>query len=125
MTTVDAARLPSSLLDEVAEEGGAWRKFRMVEVAVKRLVHAEYEPGRAPSFHSRIPAAPPFGEYSLKLRAGRASRVKPFREPKVLIKDLLSERRNSGKVEPKSEELIWLKRNSSAKTIPRRNCAQK
>ncbi len=44
-TTVDTARLPLSLLDEVAEERGAGRKLRMVDVAVERLIHSEHEPG--------------------------------------------------------------------------------
>ena len=43
LATVDTARLPLSLLDEVAEERGAWRKRHMVDVAVQGLVHSEYE----------------------------------------------------------------------------------
>ena len=43
LATVHAARLPPSLLDEVAEERGAWRKRHMVDVAVQRLVHSEDE----------------------------------------------------------------------------------
>src|SRR5437762_12811739 len=39
----DTARLPLSLLDEVAEERGAWRKRHMVDVAVQGLVHSEHE----------------------------------------------------------------------------------
>ena len=41
--TVDTTRLPLSLLDEVAEERGAGRKRRMVDVAVQGLVHSEHE----------------------------------------------------------------------------------
>src|ERR1051326_1943405 len=43
LAAVDTARLPLSLLDEVAEERGAWRKRHMVDVAVQRLVHSENE----------------------------------------------------------------------------------
>src|SRR5437763_12585527 len=43
LATVDTARLPLSLLDEVAEERGAWRKRHMVDVAVQGLVHSEHE----------------------------------------------------------------------------------
>src|SRR5687767_13894715 len=43
--TVHTARLSLSLLDEVAEERGAWRKRVMVDVAVQGLVHSEHEPG--------------------------------------------------------------------------------
>ena len=32
-----------SLLDEVAEERGAWRKRSMVNVSVKGLVHSEHD----------------------------------------------------------------------------------
>ena len=45
--TVDTARLPLRLLDEVAEERGAWRKLHMVDVAVQGLVHSEHELGHA------------------------------------------------------------------------------
>src|SRR5574341_2613239 len=48
--TVDTARLPLSLLDEVAEERGAWRKRQMVGVAVQGLVHSEHDPSHATSF---------------------------------------------------------------------------
>src|SRR5690606_10946345 len=41
--TIDTARLPLSLRDEVAEERGAWGKRRMVDVAVQGLVHSEHE----------------------------------------------------------------------------------
>src|ERR1700738_3555603 len=42
--TVHAARLPPSLLDEVAEERGAWRTHTVdVDVAVQGLVHSEHE----------------------------------------------------------------------------------
>src|SRR5262245_60308763 len=41
--TVDTARLPLRLLDEVAEERGAWRKRHMIDVAVQGLVHSEHE----------------------------------------------------------------------------------
>jgi hypothetical protein len=37
--------LALSLLDEVAEENGAWRKPQMVDVAVQGLVHSEHELG--------------------------------------------------------------------------------
>src|SRR6266496_1484379 len=43
LATVHTARLPLSLLDEVAEEGGAWRKRHMVNIAVQGLVHSEHE----------------------------------------------------------------------------------
>src|ERR1700740_2851643 len=43
LATVDTARQPLSLLDEVAEERGAWRKRHMVDVAIQGLVHAEHE----------------------------------------------------------------------------------
>src|SRR5688572_14514332 len=50
LATVDTARLPLSLLDEVAEERGAWRKRHMVDVAVQGLVHSEHEPSHTTSF---------------------------------------------------------------------------
>jgi len=50
LATVDTTRLPLSLLDEVAEERGAWRKRHMVDVAVQGLVHSEHEPGHTTSF---------------------------------------------------------------------------
>src|SRR6058998_876892 len=50
VATVDTARLSLSLLDEVAEERGAWRKRQMVDVAVQRLVHSEHEPSHTTSF---------------------------------------------------------------------------
>src|SRR5687767_5761553 len=50
VATVDTARLALSLLDEVAEERGAWRKRHMVDVAVQGLVHSEHEPGHTTSF---------------------------------------------------------------------------
>jgi hypothetical protein len=53
VAAVDAARLTLSLLDEVAEQGGAWRKRRMVDVAVQGLVHSKHEPGHDTSFSSR------------------------------------------------------------------------
>src|SRR6266436_8176356 len=43
VATVHTARLPLSLLDEAAEERGAWRKRQMVDVAVQGLVHSEHE----------------------------------------------------------------------------------
>src|SRR5512147_939783 len=43
LATVHTAREPLSLLDEVAEERGAWRKRRMIDVAVQGLVHSEHE----------------------------------------------------------------------------------
>src|SRR5215475_10350522 len=45
LATVHTARLPLSLLDEVAEERGAWRKRHMIDVAVQGLVHSEHELG--------------------------------------------------------------------------------
>ena len=50
LATVDTARLPLSLLDEVAEKRGAWRKRHMVDVAVQRLVHSEHELSHITSF---------------------------------------------------------------------------
>src|SRR5678816_551011 len=50
LAAVDTARLPLSLLDEVAEERGAWRKRQMVDVAIQGLVHSEDEPGHSTSF---------------------------------------------------------------------------
>jgi hypothetical protein len=41
LATVHTARLPLSLLDEVAEERGAWRKRHMVDIAVQGLVHSK------------------------------------------------------------------------------------
>src|ERR687898_2605914 len=41
--TVHTSRLPLSLLDEVAEERGAWRKRHMIDVAIQGLVHSEHE----------------------------------------------------------------------------------
>lgn len=43
LATIHTARLPLSLLDEVAEECAAWRKCHMVDVAVQGLVHSEHE----------------------------------------------------------------------------------
>jgi hypothetical protein len=43
LAAVHTARLLPSLLDEVAEERGAWRKRHMVDVAVQGLVHSEHE----------------------------------------------------------------------------------
>src|SRR5438046_5719183 len=40
---VHTARLPLSLLDEVAKERGARSKRRMIDVSVEGLVHSEYE----------------------------------------------------------------------------------
>src|SRR6516164_1094193 len=51
--TVHTARLPLSLLDEVAEEGGAWRKSPKVDVAVQGLVHSEHELSHTHSFLTR------------------------------------------------------------------------
>ena len=39
------AGLALSLLYEVAEEGGAWRERRMIDVAVEGLIHSEHELG--------------------------------------------------------------------------------
>src|SRR5262249_44802804 len=50
VATVDTARLPLNLLNEVAEERGAWRKRHMVDVAVQGLVHSEHEPSHPASF---------------------------------------------------------------------------
>src|SRR5215216_1359362 len=50
LATVHTARLPLSLLDEVAEERGAWRKRHMVHVAVQGLVHSEHESSHTTSF---------------------------------------------------------------------------
>src|SRR5688572_6120025 len=50
LAAVDTARLPLRLLDEVAEERGAWRKRHVVDVAVQRLVHSEHEPSHTTSF---------------------------------------------------------------------------
>src|SRR5256885_15179313 len=44
LATVHTASLPLNLLDEVAEERGAWRKRHMVDVPVQRLIHSEHEP---------------------------------------------------------------------------------
>src|ERR1700752_673234 len=49
LAAVDTARLALSLLDEVAEERGAWRKRHVVDVAVQGLVHSEHELGHATS----------------------------------------------------------------------------
>src|SRR6187397_1804313 len=46
---VDTAGLPLSLLDEVAEQRGAWRKRRVVDVAVQGLVHSENVPAQVRS----------------------------------------------------------------------------
>ena len=53
LATVDTAGLPLSFLDEVAEERGAWRKRRMVDVPVQGLVHSEHDPGHYVSPTSR------------------------------------------------------------------------
>src|SRR5215470_8742354 len=56
LATVDTARLPLCLLDEVAEERGAWRKRHMVDVAVQGLVHSEHELSHTTSFpHAAYP----------------------------------------------------------------------
>src|SRR5262245_51279010 len=58
VATVDTARLPPSLLDEVAEERGAWRKRHMVDVAVQGLVHSEHELSHTTSFpHAAHPSS--------------------------------------------------------------------
>src|SRR5262245_38064026 len=54
LATVHTARLPLSLLDEVAEERGAWPKRHMVDVAVKRLVHSKDELRHATKSPSRV-----------------------------------------------------------------------
>ena len=53
-STVDTARLPLGLLDEVAEERGAWRKRHVVDVAVQGLVHSEHELGHAANLHLKF-----------------------------------------------------------------------
>src|SRR5688572_2493718 len=50
LATVDTARLALGLLDEVAEERGAWHKRHMVDVAVQGLVHSEHELSHTTSF---------------------------------------------------------------------------
>src|SRR5579884_4531094 len=51
VATVDTARQQLSLLDEVAEERGAWRpKPHMINVAVQGLVHSEHEFSHSTSF---------------------------------------------------------------------------
>ena len=58
LATVDTARLPLSLLDEVAKERGAWRERHMVDVAVQGLVHSEHELSHTTSFpHAAHPRA--------------------------------------------------------------------
>jgi uncharacterized protein (DUF433 family) len=57
---VTTARLPSSLLDEVAEERGASCKRHMVDVAVQGLVHSEHELGHTTSFLTRPGPVPIF-----------------------------------------------------------------
>src|SRR5512144_882480 len=60
LATVDTSRLPLSLLDEVAEERGAWRKRHMVDVTVQGLVHSEHELSHITSFpHAAHPWAEP------------------------------------------------------------------
>ena len=49
LTTVDTARQPLSLLNEVAEERGVWRERHVVDVAVQGLVHSEHEPSHTAS----------------------------------------------------------------------------
>jgi len=58
LATVDTARLPLSLLDEVTEERRAWSKRHVVDVAIQGLVHSEYELSHTASF---LRAAPPRG----------------------------------------------------------------
>src|SRR5690606_10241130 len=60
-------RLSPSLLDEVAEERGAGTECRVVDVAVQRLVHAEYELGHAASRIARVLAS------RLEIQSVRAS----------------------------------------------------
>src|SRR4051812_42064279 len=50
LAAVHTACLSLNLLDEVAEERGAWRKRRMVDVAVQGLVHCEHELSHPHSF---------------------------------------------------------------------------
>jgi len=52
--TVDTARLPLSLLDEVSEERGSFRKRRTVYVAVQALVHSEHELGHTSALGFRL-----------------------------------------------------------------------
>src|SRR5262245_14483098 len=68
LATVHTARLLLNLLDEVAEERGAWRKRHVVDVAVQGLVHSEHELGHPPlpflsaCFHAwRVMRAPSSG----------------------------------------------------------------
>src|SRR6185312_8049521 len=49
---VHTACLSLRLLDEMAEERGAWRKRHMVDVAVQGLVHSEHELSHIPSFNN-------------------------------------------------------------------------
>jgi len=42
LATVPTARLPLRLLDEVAEERGAWHKRRKVDVAVENRASARF-----------------------------------------------------------------------------------
>src|SRR5262245_45773655 len=78
LATVDTARLPLSLLDEVAEERGAWRKRHMVDVAVQGLVHSEHELSHTHflSLHgtsARFPAPQPEATHWYWRRWGRAA----------------------------------------------------
>src|SRR5262249_5544203 len=77
LATVHTARLPLSLLDEVAEERGAWRKRHMVDVAVQGLVHSEHELSHTHflSLHgtsARFPAPQPEATHWYWRRSGRA-----------------------------------------------------
>jgi hypothetical protein len=58
LATVDTAGLPLSLLNEVAEERGAWPKRHVVDVAVQGLVHTEHELSHFNSFPSDISERP-------------------------------------------------------------------
>src|SRR5690349_18858057 len=86
LATIDAARLPASLLDEVAEERWAWRKPHMVDVAVKRLVHSEDELRHAANLQglqnslSRRPAEARSGAIARRSVSGRTRENQPRTE---------------------------------------------
>jgi hypothetical protein len=54
LATVHTAGLALSLLDEVAEQRGAWRKRQVVDVAVQGLVHSEHELSHSRFLSSRV-----------------------------------------------------------------------
>ena len=65
------ALLPLRLLDEVAEERGAWRRCRMVDVAVEGLVHSEHELCHVHFLSSRGPSAWCCVRYAIGCRRDR------------------------------------------------------